>query len=140
MKTKNHIHNSWALVLLTLFAWMPMKGMAQIKIYELVVEKTDGSQQAFKITDNHPWIFGENQDGVKTLVIAGANEETCYFPCSEVKRLFTRLWKEINIVDMVNSMVDYSSGNIPSKESDYNGDGIVNIADIMMIMKILIDK
>lgn len=140
MKTKNIIRLSWALVLLMLFAWMPMKGMAQIKIYELVVEKTDGTQQTFKITGNHPWIFGEYQDGVKTLVIAGANDETGYIPCSEVKRLFTRFWKEVNIVDVVNSIKSSTSGNTPSKETDYNDDGIVNIADIMMVIKYIIDN
>ena len=137
MKTKNNIHNSWALVLLLFFAWMPMKGMAQTKLYELVVEKTDGSELTFKITDNHPYVFYENQEGVNTLIVA-AVDDTGFFPCSEVKRLFTRERKEVNIIEVVNYIMGSLSDNTQKEDVDVNGDGIVNIADIIMIVNIII--
>ena len=137
MKTKNYIRNSWASVLFMLFAWMPMKGMAQAKLYELVVEKTDGSERAFKITGNHPYVFYENQEGVNTLVVA-AVDDMGFFPCSEVKRLFTREKKEVNIIDVMNYIKGSPSDNIKIEDVDINGDGIVNVADIIMIVNMII--
>ena len=74
-------------------------------------------------------------------MIAAATD-TGYFPCSEVKRLYTRVWKgkEGDIVKTVNYMTDNSSGYNYVEEADLNGDGIVNIADIIMIVNIIIGK
>lgn len=139
MKKNNIIHNSWAFVLLILFVWMPTKGMAQVRQFELVVEKTDGSEQTFKITDKHPFVFYDNLEGVNTLVIVAATE-TGYFPCSEVKRLFTRIGREVYITDVINAMIGNPLDESMMKDADINNDGIVNIIDIIMIVNIILSN
>ena len=140
MKTKNYFRNSWTFVLFMLFAWMPLKGMAQNTQYELVVEKTDGSEQTFRITDTHPCLYYTNEDGVNTLLIAAATDT--YIPCSEIKRLYTRVWKgkERDVVKTVKYITDNPSEIDYTEEADVNGDGIVNIADIIQIVNMILGK
>ena len=86
---KNHCRH-WALLLM-LSILLPLKGLAQTKQFEMVVEKTDGTEQVFLITGNYPLLQyqygGEN--GVNTLEIQ-TEDGLKSIPCPDVKRLYTR--------------------------------------------------
>ena len=149
MKTNNHIYSHWTIVLFMLLVWLPVRSMAQTKHFELVVEKTNGKELPFKITDKRPYIIEEQQDGINMLVIS-EEYSTTYIPCSEVKRLFTRIWigKEgdanndgtvnaADIVEVVNYIMNNPSEKFDEKSADANGDGVVNAADIVTIVNII---
>lgn len=86
---KNHCRH-WAMLLM-LSVLLPLEGLAQTKQFEMVVEKTDGTELAFLITGNYPLLQyqygGEN--GVNTLDIQTENGFKS-IPCPDVKRLYTR--------------------------------------------------
>lgn len=82
-------------ILLILLVWTPIKGWTQTNGFEMVVEKIDGTELTFTITDDL-WLgyhyggdpmYGE--DGVNTLEIQTVDGKTSV-PCPEIKRLFTR--------------------------------------------------
>ena len=109
-RIKNRRH--WAIVLLSLLAWLPMTVLAQTDQFEMVVEKIDGTKLAFSITDDYPvlqYMYG-GDDGVNTLEIQTADGRTSV-PCPEIKRLFT-----LNI------------------KGDANGDKEVTVADIVKLV------
>ena len=86
---KNHGRH-WALLLM-LSVLLPLEGLAQTKQFEMVVEKTDGTELAFLITENYPvlqYMYG-GENGVNTLDIQTANGFKS-IPCPDVKRLYTR--------------------------------------------------
>ena len=154
MKTKNYIRNSWASVLFMLLVWMPIKGMAQANQFELVVEKTDGTELTFMITANYPVVqyYYGSENNIKSIEIQ-AKEGNTTVPCPEIRRLFTRALSSTVIKGDVNGdgyedatdieeVLKYIKGN-PSdnfkiEDADVNGDGIVNIADIIMMVNIII--
>ena len=115
MNTRIKSRRHWAIVLLSLLAWMPMTVLAQTDQFEMVVEKIDGTKLAFSITDDYPvlqYMYG-GDDGVNTLEIQTADGTTSV-PCPEIKRLFTL--KTIAI------------------KGDANGDKEVNVADIVKLV------
>ena len=86
---KNHGRH-WALLIM-LSVLLPLKGLAQTKQFEMVVEKTDGTELAFLITGNYPvlqYMYG-GENGVNALDIQTANGFKS-IPCPDVKRLYTR--------------------------------------------------
>lgn len=86
---KNHGRH-WALLIM-LSVLLPLKGLAQTKQFEMVVEKTDGTELAFLITGNYPvlqYMYG-GENGVNTLDIQTADGFKS-IPCPDVKRLYTR--------------------------------------------------
>lgn len=91
MNKKELLRRNWAMGLLMLLAWLPMTVMAQSNQFEMVLEKTDGTEMAFRITDDYPVLqyhYG-GEEGVNTLEIQ-AVEGTISVPCPDIKRLFTR--------------------------------------------------
>ena len=95
MNTIYHNCKCWALML-CLLTGLPFTGIAQTELFEMVVEKTDGTEIVFRITDDYPvlqYIYG-GEDGVNTLKVQTVNGET-YIPCPDVKRLFTRVAENI---------------------------------------------
>ena len=86
---KNHGRH-WALLIM-LSVLLPLEGLAQTKQFEMVVEKTDGTELAFLITGNYPvlqYMYG-GENGVNTLDIQTADGFKS-IPCPDVKRLYTR--------------------------------------------------
>ena len=86
---KNHGRH-WALLLM-LSVLLPLKGLAQTKQFEMVVEKTDGTELAFLITGNYPvlkYVYG-GENGVNALQIQ-TKDDFNSIPCPDVKRLYTR--------------------------------------------------
>ena len=70
MNTIYHNCKCWALMLCLLIG-LPFTGIAQTELFEMVVEKTDGTEIVFRITDDYPvlqYIYG-GEDGVNTLEI-----------------------------------------------------------------------
>jgi hypothetical protein len=68
MKKINHNYKCWAL-LLCLLVWLPINSLAQTEQFEMVVEKVDGTQLTFLITDDYPVLqyhYG-GEKGVNTL-------------------------------------------------------------------------
>ena len=95
MNTIYHNCKCWALMLCLLIG-LPFTGIAQTELFEMVVEKTDGTEIVFRITDDYPvlqYIYG-GEDGVNTLEIQMADDNTS-IPCPEIKRLYTREAKAI---------------------------------------------
>ena len=78
-------HNCKCLaLLLCLLTGLPFTGMAQTEQFEMVIEKTDGTEISFRITDDYPvlqYIYG-GEDGVNTLKVQTVNGET-YIPCPD---------------------------------------------------------
>ena len=149
MKKINHNCKCWAL-LFCLLVWLPLAGMAQTQ-FEMVVEKTDGTELAFKITDDYPLLFYGygGEDGVNTLEIQTANGSTSV-PCPEIKRLITREMKvipgdangdgEVNvsdIVEIVNDIMGKTSAKFVRDAADLNNDGEINVTDIVKVVSII---
>ena len=60
MNTIYHNCKCWALMLCLLIG-LPFTGIAQTELFEMVVEKTDGTEIVFRITDDYPvlqYIYG----------------------------------------------------------------------------------
>ena len=92
MNTRMKTRRQLTRVFFTLLACLPMTVMAQTVQYEMVVEKTDGTELAFKITDDYPllqYMYG-GEDGVNTLEIQTAGGSVSV-PCPDIKRLTTRI-------------------------------------------------
>ena len=92
MNTRMITRRQLTMVFFTLLACLPMTVMAQTVQYEMVVEKTDGTELAFKITDDYPllqYMYG-GEDGVNTLEIQTAGGSVSV-PCPDIKRLTTRI-------------------------------------------------
>ena len=153
MNTINQNRKYFAL-LLCLLTWLPIAGLAQTEKYEMVVEKTDGTELAFPITEDYPLLqyqYG-GEDGVNTIEIQTANGYTSVH-CPEIKRLFTREAKAIrgditgcgmvdaaDIAVMVNYLLGkpMSTGSFNEEAADVNGDGVVNVADVVQIANIIL--
>ena len=91
MNTKYYICRNWAMGLLMLLASLPMTVMAQTERFEMVVEKTDGTELVFLITEDYPLLqynYG-GEEGVNTLEIQTLTGQAS-IPCPDIKRLFTR--------------------------------------------------
>jgi hypothetical protein len=90
MKKINNNRRQWALLLM-LLVWLPINVFAQSDQFEMVIEKTDGTELAFLITNDFPVLQyqygGEN--GINTLDIQHPNGLST-IPCPEIKRLYTR--------------------------------------------------
>jgi len=153
MRTKNYIRSNWATLLFLLLVCLPIKSLAQTKRFEMVVEKTDGNELAFKITDDFPllrYCYG-GEDGVNMLEIQTADDCT-YIPCPEIKRLTTRESKAMRgditgngYVDVQDATitVNYILGNI-NNEYDYtivdmNNDIEVDVFDVTAIINIILN-
>ena len=152
MKTKNYIRSIRTIFLILMLVWLPIKSMAQTKSFEMVIEKTDGTELAFIITDDYPllrYCYG-GEDGVNTLEIQTDKGYT-YVPCPEIKRLTTREAKAMRgditgsgSVDVQDATitVNYILGNT-SDEYDYtlvdmNKDGEVDVFDVTAIINVIL--
>ena len=90
MKKINNNRRQWALLLM-LLVWFPINVFAQSDQFEMVIEKTDGTELAFLITNDFPVLqyqYG-GEDGINTLDIQHPNGLST-IPCPEIKRLYTR--------------------------------------------------
>jgi len=90
MKKINHNCKCLAM-LLCLLVWGPIAGLAQTPQFVMVLEKTDGTELVFNITDDYPLLqysYG-GEDGVNMLEIQTAEGITSV-PCPDIKRLLTR--------------------------------------------------
>jgi uncharacterized membrane protein YkgB len=138
-------------IVLILLAWLPIKSNAQTDQFEMVLEKVDGTELTFRITNDYPllqYMYG-GDEGVNTLVITSANGETT-IPCPDIKRLFTKgpnfipgdsngdgLVNVTDIVATVNFIMEKPSDNFNKDAADLNGDGKVNVTDIVMMVSII---
>ena len=77
-----------------MLVWLPITGLAQTAAFEMVVEKTDGTELAFRITDDYPLLQYGGKEGINIIGIQTENGWTDV-PCPEIKRLYTR---EVQIV------------------------------------------
>ena len=152
MNTINQDRKNFAL-LLWLLTWLPIAGLAQTEKYEMVVEKTDGTELAFPITEDYPLLqyqYG-GEDGVNTILIQTADEYTSV-PCPEIKRLFTREAKAIRgditgsgMVDVqdatlaVNHILGKESGSYDFSVADMNNDGEVDVFDVTAIINVILN-
>ena len=152
MKKKNCIRCYWATLLFMLLLWLPIKSLAQTDRFEMVVEKTDGTELAFIITDDYPtlqYAYG-GEDGVNTLEIQAADGYSSV-PCPEIKRLYTRKAKAIRGDITGNGSVDVQDAtlvvnHILGKESDgydytiadMNNDGEVDVFDVTAIINVIL--
>ena len=153
MKTTYYNHRRWSMLLL-LFVCLPFNIFAQTKAFEMVVEKTDGTELAFRITDDYPILqyqYG-GDEGVNTIEIQTASGYTSV-PCPEIKRLITREVKVIpgdvtgtGSVDaqdasiVVNYIMGEKSSMYDYSIADMNGDNVVNIVDLILIINQIISK
>ena len=152
MNTRMKTRRQLIMVFFTLLAWLPMTVMAQTVQYEMVVEKTDGTELAFKITDDYPLLqyMCGGEDGVNTMEIQTANGYTSV-PCPEIKRLFTREAKAIRgditgsgMVDVqdatlaVNHILAKESGSYDFSVADMNNDGEVDVFDVTAIINVIL--
>ena len=137
-----------------MLSFLPQRGIAQtinIDQYEMVLEKIDGTELVFRITEDYPVLqyqFG-GDDGINTIEIQPAGPmayNRTVVPCPEIKRLYTRaariLKGDINRDGYVDEadlemVVDYilnPSEDFNREAADDNEDGTVNIADIVLII------
>lgn len=151
MNTINQNRKYFAL-LLCLLTWLPIAGLAQTEKYEMVVEKTDGTELAFQITDDYPLLqyqYG-GEDGVNTIEIQTAYGYTS-IPCPEIRRLFTREAKALQgditgsgTVDVqdatlaVNHILGKESGSYDFSVADMNNDGEVDVFDVTAIINVIL--
>jgi len=138
-------------IVLILLAWLPIKSNAQTDQFEMVLEKVDGTELTFRITNDYPLLqykYGK-EDGVNTLEIQTASGNTS-IPCPDIKRLFTRVAQiitgdsngdgQVNVTDIVatvNFIMEKPSDNFNKEAADLNGDGKVNVTDIVMMVSII---
>lgn len=152
MNTIYHNCRRWALLLMLLML-MPFKGLAQTTKFEMVVEKTDGTELAFRITDDYPQLqyrYG-GEEGVNTIEIQTANGYTSV-PCPEIKRLYSR---EVVVVQgdvtgtgtvdvqdatiVVNYILDPESGEGSDLTvADMNNDGEIDVFDVTAIINVIL--
>ena len=150
MKTRNDIYRQWALLLMLLVG-LPLGIKAQTDQFEMVLEKIDGTELTFRITNDYPLLqyqYG-GEDGVNTLEIQTASGNTSV-PCPDIKRLFTRVAQIIagdangdgvmnvtDIVATVNYIMEKPSDGFNKEAADLNGDGLVNVTDIVKMVSII---
>lgn len=145
----------WGMMLI-LFFWLPIKGLAQSKTFEMVVEKTDGSILAFKITNKYPIIqYHYEYDGAESwvnMLEIKSEKGNITLPCSKIKQLYTREFKVIpgditenGSVDVQDATitVNYILGN-SSDEYDYtkvdmNNDGEIDVFDVTAIINAILN-
>ena len=137
-------------LLLLLLLWIPIESLAQK--YEMVVEKTNGTELTFRITDDYPLLeyqYG-GEAGVNTIVIQMA-DGWAEIPCPEIKRLFTR---EVILLpgDVTDSgkvdvqdatlVVNYILGKKLSEYdytiADMNEDGELDVFDVTAIINVIL--
>jgi hypothetical protein len=120
----------------------------------MVVEKTDGTEEAFRITDDYPILqyqYG-GEDGVNTLEIQTADGWTAV-PCPEIKRLYTREAKAVpgdvdgdgviglaDAVLVINHYVGKPVTKFNEKAADVDGDGVIDLADAVRIINFYVGK
>lgn len=96
MKTRKTIYRQWA-VLFSLLIGLPLGIMAQTEQFEMVVEKTDGTELTFRITDDYPLLHYQYRGETEVNMIEiQSEEEYTYVPCPQIKRLFTRVMVDVN--------------------------------------------
>ena len=150
MKTKYYNYKQCA-TLLMLLVWLPLKGLAQTDLFDMVVEKTDGTELVFRISDDYPtlqYLYG-GEEKENTIVIQMAIGYKSV-PCSKIKRFYTRKAKIVpgdanfdgmvdatDIVEVVNYIMGVQSDRFNEKTADVNNDGTVNTADIEKIVNII---
>jgi hypothetical protein len=82
-----------------LLVWLPIDALAQTDKFEMVVEKADGTELTFRITDDYPVLEyqygGEN--GVNMIGIRAADSYTSV-PCPDIKRIITRVVVDVDPV------------------------------------------
>ena len=147
MKTTNNI----AIVFLML-VWLPIMSLAQTDKFEMVLEKVDGTELSFLITDDYPVLqyqYGGGE-GVNTLVITSVDGKTSV-PCPDIKRLYTKgpaikgdtnddgLVNVTDIVATVNFIMEKPSDGFNKDAADLNGDGEVNVTDIVKMVSIIME-
>lgn len=101
MQTTHH-NCKFGALLLFLLVWTPIKGWSQTEEFDMVVEKTDGTELTFRITDDYPLLqyrYGGGDD-VNTIEIQMA-DGTTFVPCPEIKRLYTRSANKPNAIEDV---------------------------------------
>lgn len=145
-------NRKYLVLLLCLLTWLPITGLAQTDKYEMVVEKTDGTELAFQITDDYPLLeyqYG-GEDGVNTIEIQTANGYTSV-PCPEIKRLFTREAKiirgditgsgSVDVQDAtltVNYILGKESDGYDFSMADMNNDDEVDVFDVTAIINVVL--
>ena len=120
MKTRNNIYRQWAMLLMLLIG-LPLGIKAQTDQFEMVVEKIDGTELTFRITDDYPLMqyqYG-GEEGVNTIEIQTASGNTSV-PCPEIKRLYTRA-AQLTI-------------------GDADGDGFVDVNDVTSTINYILNK
>ena len=153
MRMTNSRCRQW-LTLLILLVWLPINGHAQTTRFEMVVEKTDGTELTFQITDDYPVLSHQygGEEGINRLYITGESDAT-EIPCENIKRLFTREVQaalgdanddgKVTIADGV-CIVNYLMGNPPADfntaAADVDGDGQITIADAVGVVNIILNK
>lgn len=153
MKTRNNIYRQWALLLMLLIG-LPFGVMGQTDQFEMVLEKIDGTELTFRITDDYPLLqyqYG-GEEGINTIAIQTASGFTSV-PCPEIKRLYTREYKPVSgdltgsgSVDIQDATltVNYILGN-RTDEYDYavadmNNDGEVDVFDVQAIINVILSN
>ena len=154
MNTMN-INSKFYGIVLFLLIGMPLSGLAQTKLFDLVVVKTDGTELSFRIKDDYPVLQYEygGENVVSTLEIqTAANQylhERLHIPCSEIKRMYTREAQaahgDVNGDDKVNGTDIQAVINVIVDEdyveaADINKDNKVNGTDIQEIINIIVEE
>ena len=158
MNTMN-INSKFYGIVLFLLIGMPLSGLAQTKLFDLVVVKTDGTELSFRIKDDYPVLQYEygGENVVSTLEIqTAANQylhERLHIPCSEIKRMYTREAQaalgDVNgddkvdvadAVEIVNYVLGNPSAGFNAPVADVNGDGEITIADAVGVMNIIMNE
>lgn len=152
MKTINNNCKYWAL-LICLLVGVPLTGLAQTQ-FEMVVEKTDGTELAFRITEDYPLLqyrYG-GEDDVNILEIQMADRYTSV-PCPEIKRLITREAKamrgditgsgSVDVQDAtlaVNYILGKELGDYDFFIADMNNDGEIDVFDVTAIINVILNS
>ena len=153
MKTIYQNHRRWAM-LFFLFVCLPFNIHAQTKAFEMVVEKIDGTELAFRITDDYPLLqyqYG-GDEGINTIEIQTASGYTST-PCPQIKRLYTREYKPIlgdvsgnndvdagDVVAITDYIINKETKKFNIEAADMNGDNVFNIADIILIVNLIFES
>ncbi len=149
MKTINNI----AIVLLLLVG-LPIGSHAQTEQFEMVLEKIDGTELSFPITDDYPVLqyrYG-GEEGVNTLFIQTAEESTSV-PCPDIKRLFTKVVGFISgdadgdgkvdvndVTSTINHILKKSVAKFVKEAADVDGDKKIDVNDVQGIIDIALGK
>lgn len=126
MNKTNINSRCWGMMLFLLI-WLPINGLAQTKTFEMVVEKIDGTELTFNITDYYPTLqyqYG-GEDGINTIEIRDTNGYT-NLPCPEIKRIYTReitsgIYDMMSVDDKLYDVYDLNGRKIKAKVTSTEG-------------------